>query len=478
MLSSARQTESVGGSRSPTPTASNNGSSSPPPGMFEPTSPKLQDTFRSDRSDKGELQRQDTANAPYGKVGTTMSPSQSLRHRKQSFHVNVPHHFHPIGDHRRGSLSRVNFEIELDEIQDELSAQEDKSDTQSVDINIDPQGPVVAPPVHERPDFIYLICCACVLTMAAGYLNAVAVLEADSTATHASGSTTKFARDLVKGNWDDMVSNVVIIFPFVIGATVSGVGVGSDKFVMGHRYGVFLVFIGLLFATGTVLLRETGYTNLGIAFWAGASGMQNAMCTSFSGAVIRTTHVTGMVTDIGNVMGHWIRKQVFGPGDNAPDTWKLRVLFPQYISFFLGGIFGTLAQDAMGIDSGFIVSGLMVLLGVIYIIFASMGTFDNFLEEEEIEHEMEAVEQQFHAALHTAYHKTEVDHHSPMGDTHGPGHGHHHTFSGLHAHVQSRTESHHSTHSMHRMDSRGEMRGEMTPRNNNGGSHTVIKAAE
>lgn len=28
-------------------------------------------------------------------------------------------------------------------------------------------------------------------------------------------------------------------------------------------------------------------------------GIQNAMCTTFSGAVVRTTHMTGITTDIG-----------------------------------------------------------------------------------------------------------------------------------------------------------------------------------
>eukprot|EP01061_Rhynchopus_euleeides_P019791 TRINITY_DN32474_c0_g1_i1.p1 TRINITY_DN32474_c0_g1~~TRINITY_DN32474_c0_g1_i1.p1 ORF type:complete len:458 (+),score=182.63 TRINITY_DN32474_c0_g1_i1:57-1376(+) len=376
-------------------------------------------------------------NAPYGKMvtGDPQTSSQVLRHRKQSYHVNVPHHFHSIGEHRMASLSRVNFDIELDEVDSNSGNQEggdDDDDAKSVDIELDPKGPVKMPPVHEREDFVYLIIGGSLLTLAAGYLNAVALLEAGTTATHVSGTTTKFASLMVNGEWKAMGNHAFVILPFLAGATASGVGVGSDKFVMGHRYGVFLLIVGALWLAGTLVLRETDKNNAGIALWAGAAGMQNAMCTSFSGAVVRTTHVTGMATDIGNVFGHWIRGKLFGPGDTPPDTWKLRVLIPQYLSFFTGGVIGTAIQREIGIDAAFVISGLMFVLGVVYIVTASMGVFDGFLEEEIIEHEMEVVEQQFHAALHTAYHST--DHH--------PGIDYHH------AGAVSRQHSHHSHHSI------------------------------
>ena len=38
-----------------------------------------------------------------------------------------------------------------------------------------------------------------------------------------------------------------------------------------------------------------------------ALGLQNAMTTRFSGAVIRTTHLTGMTTDLGLLTAHWIQ---------------------------------------------------------------------------------------------------------------------------------------------------------------------------
>jgi uncharacterized membrane protein YoaK (UPF0700 family) len=69
-----------------------------------------------------------------------------------------------------------------------------------------------------------------------------------------------------------------------------------------------------------------------------AMGLQNAMFTTFSSAVVRTTHVTGIATDIGLVVGYSIRNHFL----DRPyvDRWKLLIYVPIWTSFFVGGIIG------------------------------------------------------------------------------------------------------------------------------------------
>ena len=55
----------------------------------------------------------------------------------------------------------------------------------------------------------------------------------------------------------------------------------------------------------------------GECFAAFACGLQNALTTSYSGAVVRTTHLSGIITDIGNVLGMACR------GGGASDLWYL-----------------------------------------------------------------------------------------------------------------------------------------------------------
>jgi uncharacterized membrane protein YoaK (UPF0700 family) len=54
-----------------------------------------------------------------------------------------------------------------------------------------------------------------------------------------------------------------------------------------------------------------------------ACGMQNAMTTRYSGAVVRTTHLTGMFTDMGLLIGHMLRSD-----RDFQDMWKFSLFVP------------------------------------------------------------------------------------------------------------------------------------------------------
>jgi len=61
--------------------------------------------------------------------------------------------------------------------------------------------------------------------------------------------------------------------------------------------------------------------------------LQNALATTYSGAVIRTTHVTGIFTDLGIMLGEFMR------GD-ALDKRKAKLFLIIIISFIFGGALG------------------------------------------------------------------------------------------------------------------------------------------
>ena len=80
-------------------------------------------------------------------------------------------------------------------------------------------------------------------------------------------------------------------------------------------------------------------------------GLQNALITKISNAEIRTTHITGLVTDIGIELGrlvYWNRTQ----GATAPlvraNRTKLRVLGSLIFSFALGAVLGALGFKYLG----------------------------------------------------------------------------------------------------------------------------------
>jgi len=95
-------------------------------------------------------------------------------------------------------------------------------------------------------------------------------------------------------------------------------------------------------------------------------GLQNAIITKISRAEIRTTHVTGMVTDIGIELGkmlYWNRRE--GAPEVAADWDKLRLLSSLVGVFFLGGVIGSLGFRWVGFVSVFPLALLLVVLAIV-----------------------------------------------------------------------------------------------------------------
>eukprot|EP01059_Diplonema_ambulator_P010632 TRINITY_DN2064_c0_g3_i1.p1 TRINITY_DN2064_c0_g3~~TRINITY_DN2064_c0_g3_i1.p1 ORF type:complete len:367 (+),score=117.61 TRINITY_DN2064_c0_g3_i1:126-1103(+) len=258
-------------------------------------------------------------------------------------------------------------------------------------------------PVQERHDFPYLVAGACFLTAVSGFINATAILTGGNGVTHATGSTTFFAVDTMKGNAPSMQYVGTVIASFLAGSITCSClgGHDSEKFTMKQSNGMFLIVIGLLLTAGLAAEENMSDNLLGHSLLSYSNGMQNALCTSFSGAVIRTTHVTGMLTDIGISIGHYTHALIRGTltTNPPPDTWKLFILVPQYLSFFLGAVTSVYFYSLMGIRSGYLASLPTTLLGMMYVFASTKGAFDSMVEEERAAQEMESLERKLSIAI-------------------------------------------------------------------------------
>ena len=143
-----------------------------------------------------------------------------------------------------------------------------------------------------------------ILTFSAGLVNAVALLSfANETATHVTGSITQAASSMAQGNWAKTLHLSAVIFSFFSGSVISGIITRGNRLKLGRRYGFALALeSALLFASMLSFQHSSLWGQLLASL---ACGLQNGMLTTFSGAIIRTTHMTGIVTDLGNKIGHW-----------------------------------------------------------------------------------------------------------------------------------------------------------------------------
>lgn len=188
-------------------------------------------------------------------------------------------------------------------------------------------------------DIRFLLPGALGLTATAGYVNSVVLGFFHTPVSHMTGAVAHLGVDLAAGDSEDAWASLSIVLGFLVGALVAGVLVGALKLVPSRRYGAVMMVEGGLLAIATALLIQR--TRWGLPTVAMACGLQNAMTSSYCGLMIRTTHVTGSVTDVGVMLGHWLRH-------GQIEWWKLRFLSLLIFGFATGGWIGTLAYQRFG----------------------------------------------------------------------------------------------------------------------------------
>lgn len=95
-------------------------------------------------------------------------------------------------------------------------------------------------------------------------------------------------------------------------------------------------------------------------------GLQNATITKISGARMRTTHLTGMVTDIGIEIGkyaYWHRDKNKAEALSVQaDPKKLKILAQVVGMFFLGGLIGALGFGHLGYVFSIPLAAMLIVL--------------------------------------------------------------------------------------------------------------------
>jgi uncharacterized membrane protein YoaK (UPF0700 family) len=200
----------------------------------------------------------------------------------------------------------------------------------------------------------------------AGFINSVVLGFFRTPVSHMTGAVSYFGVDLAEQKYPDALASLTIIAGFLLGGIVAGALVGARKLLPGRRYGAALIGeAGLLTAAVWLILHDH---RLGLPFVAFACGLQNAMTSSYCGLMIRSTHVTGIVTDIGVMLGHWLRHR-------RVETWKLQFLCAVFTAFGTGCWLGAWAELRLGPASLVIPAAGCAIAGAAVWILAARGHF-------------------------------------------------------------------------------------------------------
>ncbi|UJF24034.1 DUF1275 domain-containing protein [Suttonella sp. R2A3] len=167
-----------------------------------------------------------------------------------------------------------------------------------------------------------------ILAFSAGCINSTTLMGfTHLSVSHVTGNVTLFSAAISHGDYKDMLFIGASLLSFLAGAIISGMIVGQRSLVLGRRYGMALLAEAGLLVLSFYLFHNDLY--LGQLCAAMACGLQNSMIATYSGAVIRTTHLTGLTSDLGAALGNWLA----GRGMD-----KLTVIFQAMIWYaFCGG---------------------------------------------------------------------------------------------------------------------------------------------
>lgn len=199
------------------------------------------------------------------------------------------------------------------------------------------------------------------LACVAGALNAGGFLAVGEYTSHMTGMLSTAADDLILGKGIAALAALLMLLSFISGSATTALMVNFAK-RNGSRYlytPVLLLEAALLLGFGLIgsslQKHELITVSLTTVLLCYTMGLQNALITKISHAEIRTTHVTGLVTDIGIEIGkmlYWNRDQDHPhEAQVVANVHKLHLHVMLVCAFFSGGIAGAAGFKYLGFIS-------------------------------------------------------------------------------------------------------------------------------
>jgi len=180
---------------------------------------------------------------------------------------------------------------------------------------------------------------AFLLAMNAGMINVLGLITLlHQSVSHMTGNVSMLAMSLVNWQFDHVIYLVLVILCYVCGSFYSGFILGNSHFKLGRRY--YFPKYGLLWACV-------------------AMGLQNAMVSHYKGTIIRTTHLSGVLTDLGLALGYIARGLKV---ENRRIILHLLI----FSGFLIGGIIAASVHPYLKLQSFLLPAILSLTLSISY----------------------------------------------------------------------------------------------------------------
>ena len=224
---------------------------------------------------------------------------------------------------------------------------------------------------HRTPSINRLL--GGLLAFNAGAINAGGFLVVGMYTSHMTGFASMLADNLILGNAGLLLGAFGTLLAFTAGAASTAVLVNwARQHRLRSEYalpllleaGLMLVF-GLL---GATLNRQTPFAvPLTVLVLAYTMGLQNAVVSKISASQIRTTHMTGVITDLGIELGkgfYWNRTHTPADSHVRANRIKLKLYSMLLAAFMVGGLVGAAGFKYLGFIWVLPLATLLLLLSL------------------------------------------------------------------------------------------------------------------
>ncbi|AOA58519.1 YoaK family protein [Acinetobacter larvae] len=211
-------------------------------------------------------------------------------------------------------------------------------------------------PIQYLPLWIQLG--AFLLAMNAGMINVLGLFTVlHQAVSHMTGNVSLLAEAIVQGHSENFIYLFLIICSYVLGSSYSGFILGNSHFKLGRSYGTPLCLVAAFIVLCWAFLPY--YPRYGLLWATAAMGVQNAMISHYKGMIIRTTHLSGVLTDLGLALGYKLRGLAVEPRRVA-----LHLLI--ILGFLMGGAIASVTYPYLQLQAFLIPAALSLSLCVVY----------------------------------------------------------------------------------------------------------------
>jgi len=200
----------------------------------------------------------------------------------------------------------------------------------------------------------------------AGMTNVVSVIVFFSFTSNITGYYAVFSQEISKGNWYQGAVVLLWILLFFIGSLVSNSliihGKGRWSPYVAHAVPILLEIICIL-GVGIYLeffyqesLQETEFLVASLLF---AMGLQNGLTASISNSVVKTTHLTGLSTDLAILVSMFTKKE---HRRNRALVSKFNLLLVILFSYVIGGLTSGLIYNSIGNKAFYVVCIVLLII--------------------------------------------------------------------------------------------------------------------